>query len=107
SWLRALMLKSVGRCMDVLEAMGNGDLSQRVNWSGSDRLGRLGLAIDDFAGRISSMIGRIQRASVTVQTASDQSTQMAMQVDTRMKEELVALSQARNYSTDLENASGS
>lgn len=106
-WLRGLMLKSVGRCMDVLEAMGNGDLSQRVHWTGSDRFGRLGQAIDDFANRISSMIGRIQRASVTVQGASDESTKMAMQVDSRMKEELVALGQARNYSSDLETASGS
>jgi methyl-accepting chemotaxis protein len=107
NWLRGLLLKTVGRCMDVLEAMGNGDLSQRINWTGRDRFGRLGQAIDEFANRISSMIGRIQRASVTVQNASEESTQMAVQVDSRMKEELVALSQARTYSNDLETASGS
>ncbi len=106
NWLRGLLLKTVGRCMDVLEAMGNGDLSQRINWSGKDRFGRLGQAIDDFANRIAAMIGRVQRASVTVQGASEENRQMAGQVDSRMKEELVALSQARTYSNDLEAASG-
>ncbi len=95
SWLRAMMLRSVGRCVEVFEAMGNGDLSQRINWSGRDLLGRLGQSIDEFSNRLSGMIRQIQRAALTVQTASEDSNAMALQVDGRVKEELSALSQAR------------
>ncbi len=106
SWLRSVMLRSIGRCVEVFEAMGVGDLSQRINWHGNDVLGRLGQAIDEFAGRISAMIGQIQHASRTVLAASEQSSVISVQVDTRAKDELAALSQAQNYSHDLAAASG-
>jgi methyl-accepting chemotaxis protein len=107
SWLRGIVLRSIGRCVAVFEAMGTGDLSQRINWHGTDLLGRLGQSIDEFANRITTMIVSIQRASVTVQTASDRSSQMAVEVDGRMKEEIQALSQALRYSNDLAGAAGS
>jgi methyl-accepting chemotaxis protein len=106
SYLRRIVLRSIGRCVEIFEAMGTGDLSQRINWHGRDLLGRLGQTIDDFAERISGMIRRIQRASFTVQTASTESSKIALQVDGRVKEELAALAQALNYSTDLSNAAG-
>jgi methyl-accepting chemotaxis protein len=106
SMLRALILRNIRRCVDVFEAMGTGDLTQRINWHGRDLLGRLGGAIDEFAERISSMIVQIQRASVTVQTASQQNNQIAAEVDVRMSEELRALSQALAYSRDLSTAAG-
>jgi methyl-accepting chemotaxis protein len=105
-WLRNIVLRSIGRCVEIFEAMGAGDLTQRINWQGSDLLGRLGQAIDDFADRFTAIIRRIQNASLTVQQRSEQSSQIALQVDGRMKEELVALSQALQYSTDLANAAG-
>ncbi len=105
-WLRRIVLRSIGRCVEIFEAMGTGDLSQRVNWHGSDLLGRLGQAIDDFANRLSTMIVQIQRASITVQNASQQSNAIVAQVDSRVKEELAALSQALSYSGDLFSASG-
>ncbi len=105
AWLRTIVLRSIGQCVEIFEAMGTGDLSQRISWHGRDLLGRLGNSIDDFADRISGMIGRIQRATVTVQQASNQSNRLAIEVDDRVKEELAALSQALNYSSDLaENA---
>jgi methyl-accepting chemotaxis protein len=106
-WLRGIMLRSIGQCVEIFEAMGRGDLSQRINWRGADILGRLGQAIDDFANRITTMIRQIQRASLTVQGASQQSNQIALQVDGRVKEELTALSQALQYSSTLANAAGS
>jgi methyl-accepting chemotaxis protein len=105
-WLRTIVLRSIGRCVEVFEAMGVGDLSHRLNWHGKDLLGRLGQAIDDFADRISGMIVQIQRASLTVQGASEQSTQIAVQVDDRVREELAALAQALTYSNDLAAAAG-
>ncbi len=106
SWLRSIVLRSIGRCVEIFEAMGTGDLSQRINWHGRDLLGRLGQAIDEFANRISVIIRQIQRASATVQTASEQSSHIALQVDGRVKEELAALAQALKYSTDLSGAAG-
>ncbi len=106
TWLRSVMLRSVGRCVEVFEAMGMGDLSQRIHWHGRDLMGRLGQSIDEFADRISGMIGQIQHASLTVQGASEQSSAIALQVDDRVKEELAALSQALSYSHDLATTSG-
>lgn len=106
SWLRSIVLRSIGRFVQIFDAMANGDLSARVNWHGSDLLGRLGQAIDDFADRISAIVWKIQRASLTVQDASQQSNVLALQVDTRVKEELAALSQALQYSNDLAGAAG-
>jgi methyl-accepting chemotaxis protein len=105
-WLRRIVLRSIGRCVEIFEAMGTGDLSQRINWHGHDLLGRLGQAIDEFSDRISGIIRQIQRASLTVQTKSEQSSQIALQVDSRVKEELAALSQALQYSSDLAGAAG-
>ncbi|MGC2128942.1 MAG: methyl-accepting chemotaxis protein [Candidatus Aquilonibacter sp.] len=105
-WLRTIVLRGIGRCVEIFEAMGSGDLSQRINWHGHDLLGRLGQAIDQFADQISGIIRRIQRASLTVQTRSEQSSHIALQVDSRVKEELAALSQALQYSNDLAGAAG-
>ncbi len=100
------MTRGIGRCVQMFEAMGQGDLTERINWQGRDLLGRLGQAIDDFADRFSAIIRRIQNASLTVQQRSEQSSQIALQVDGRMKEELAALSQALQYSSDLAGAAG-
>ncbi len=105
-WLRSIVLRSIGRCVEIFEAMGSGDLSQRINWHGHDLLGRLGQSIDQFADRISGIIRQIQRASSTVQNKSEQSSHLALQVDDRVKEELAALSQALQYSNDLAGAAG-
>ncbi|MDE2482427.1 MAG: HAMP domain-containing protein [bacterium] len=106
AWLRSIVLRSVGRCVEVFEAMGTGDLSQRINWHGSDLLGRLGQAIDEFSERISRMIGQIQHASITVNDASVKNSSIALEVDGRVNEELSALSQALTYSHDLANTAG-
>jgi methyl-accepting chemotaxis protein len=105
-WLRNIVTRSIGRCVEIFESMGGGDLTERINWQGRDLLGRLGQTIDDFADRFSAIIRRIQVASLTVQQRSEQSSELALQVDGRMKEELVALTQALQYSTDLANAAG-
>ncbi|HUA09699.1 MAG TPA: HAMP domain-containing methyl-accepting chemotaxis protein [Candidatus Acidoferrales bacterium] len=105
-WLRSIVTRSIGRCVEIFEAMGTGDLSQRINWQGHDLLGRLGQAIDEFSDRISAIIRRIQRAALTVQSKSEQSSSIALQVDGRMKEELSALGQALQYSNDLSSAAG-
>jgi methyl-accepting chemotaxis protein len=106
-WFRSTMLKSIGRTVEVFEAMGSGDLSQRIMWQGRDLLGRLGTAVDDLGDRLAGMISQIQTASYTVQGASEQSNHIALECDGRMKEELSALGEALTYSGDLAGAAGS
>ena len=104
--LRRMVVRSISRCVDIFEAMGNGDLTQRVNWHGRDLLGRLGQAIDDLANRLATIIMSIQRAAITVQQASEASNHMAVEVDNRVKEEISQLTQALRYSNDLDNTAG-
>ncbi|HTU83394.1 MAG TPA: HAMP domain-containing methyl-accepting chemotaxis protein, partial [Candidatus Acidoferrales bacterium] len=106
SWFRTTMLKSVGRAVEVFEAMGNGNLSQRISWSGRDLLGRLGLAIDELGDRLAALISQIQKASITVRGASEQSNHIALEVDGRVKEELSTLGEALAYSEELGGAAG-
>jgi methyl-accepting chemotaxis protein len=107
TWFRRTMLQSIGRAVEVFEAMGNGDLSQRIAWVGSDLLGRLGQAIDELGDRLAALIAQIQTASVTVRGASEQSNHIALEVDGRVKEELSALGEALAYSGELGGAAGS
>jgi methyl-accepting chemotaxis protein len=106
-WFRRTMLASIGRIVDIFEAMGNGDLSERVGWHGRDLLARLGTAVDELGDRLAAIMQQIQGAAVTVQGASEQSNHLAVEVDGRMKEELSALGEALNYSADLSGAAGS
>jgi methyl-accepting chemotaxis protein len=106
-WFRGTALTSIGRVVDVFEAMGGGDLSERISWRGSDLLGRVGLAIDDLSKRLTEIIAQIQVASGTVQRASERSNRIALEVDGRVKQELSTLGEAIAYSRNLANAAGS
>jgi methyl-accepting chemotaxis protein len=106
-WFRSTTLTSVGRVVDVFEAMGSGDLSQRISWRGRDLLGRVGAAVDDLGNRLAAIIVQIQTASGTVQRASEQSNYTAREVDDRVKQELSALGEALAYSAHLGTAAGS
>ena len=103
---RRRMLQGLGRCVDVFESMGRGNLTSRVGWTGNDLLGRLGSSIDDLGGQLGGMIAQIQSAAHTVRGASEQSTKVALQVDARMKEELEALGEALSYSGDVSGTAG-
>ncbi|MHB8141328.1 MAG: methyl-accepting chemotaxis protein [Vulcanimicrobiaceae bacterium] len=98
SWFRTTMFRSIGRCVEIFEAMGNGDLTQRIGWHGKDLLGRLGQGIDDLGERLSAIIVRIQQAAETVEAASSQNNHIAQEIDVRVKDELAALAEALTFS---------
>jgi len=106
SWFRRSMNAGLGRCLDVFEAMGRGDLTARVGWSGSDLLGRLGSAVDRLGDRLSQIISTIQHAVMTVQTASSHTNDTARQVEARVSEELAALAMAAEFSTSVRATAG-
>jgi len=83
-WFRRTMLSGVGRCVDVFESMGRGNLRQRVGWHGSDLLGRLAQGVDELAERLSTMIGAIQTSAATVFTAIGDNNSTAFEVEERV-----------------------
>jgi len=106
SWFRRSMNMGLGRCLDVFEAMGRGDLTARVGWEGRDLLGRLGSAVDQLGERLSQIISTIQHAVMTVQTASSHTNDTARQVEARVSEELTALARAAEFSTSVRATAG-
>ncbi len=105
-WFRRTMQSGIGRCADIFEAIGNGDLTQRIGWHGTDLLGRLGQSVDQLADRLASMIGAIQKAAATVYGASGHGTDLAQAVDLRVKEELGALGEALSFSSEVSKTAG-
>ncbi|HUY42090.1 MAG TPA: methyl-accepting chemotaxis protein [Candidatus Dormibacteraeota bacterium] len=107
AWLRASILRTIGRCTEIFAAMGRGDLAARTGWAGSDLLGRLGSSIDALADRLSRTIGAIQRAATMLQEAGERSSRLAADVAQRAGEEHTVLGEAFAYSTELATAAGS
>jgi methyl-accepting chemotaxis protein len=106
AWLREMMLRGIGRCAEIFEAMGRGDLRARTEWTGNDVLGRLGGSVDTLSQRLGETIAQIQHAMVALQEASGRSTKLAHDVAARAAEERTALSEALNYSGTLGAAAG-
>ena len=106
-WFRRAMAGGLERVLDVFEAMGRGDLTARVNFSGRDLLGRFGQAVDQLGDRLAQIIATIQHAVLTVQTASQHTNETARQVESRVSEELVALAHAAELSTSVRSTAGS
>ncbi|HET7813550.1 MAG TPA: methyl-accepting chemotaxis protein, partial [Candidatus Baltobacteraceae bacterium] len=106
-WFRRAMARGLERVLDVFEAMGRGDLTARVNFSGRDLLGRFGQAVDQLGDRLAQIIATIQQAVLTVQSASQHTNETARQVESRVSEELVALAHAAELSTSVRSTAGS
>jgi methyl-accepting chemotaxis protein len=106
AWFRRAMSAGLGRCLDVFEAMGRGDLTARTGWVGRDLLGRLGSAVDQLGDRLAQIISTIQHAVMTVQTASSHTNDTARQVEARVAEELSALARASEFSTSVRATAG-
>ncbi|MDP9017788.1 MAG: methyl-accepting chemotaxis protein [Candidatus Eremiobacteraeota bacterium] len=106
SWFRKTMMSGVGRCVDIFEAMGQGNLTERVGWHGHDLLGRLAQGVDDLADRLSVMIGEIQSSAVTVFNSSGENTRISVEVDERVHEEIAALSDAHRFSSEVSATAG-
>ncbi len=106
AWFRRSMDAGLGRCLDVFEAMGRGDLTARVGWQGRDLLGRLGFAVDQLGERLSQIISTIQHAVLTVQSASSHTNDTARQVEARVAEELATLARAAEFSVSVRGTAG-
>jgi methyl-accepting chemotaxis protein len=104
-WLRASMFHGIGRCAELFEAIGSGDLSGRTGWTGRDVLGRLGISVDILAERLSAMMAQVQRTALAFQESSRYCSTLAREAAARANEEHVALAEALSYSGELAGAS--
>jgi methyl-accepting chemotaxis protein len=105
-WFRRTMLSGVGRCVDIFESMGRGNLTARIGWHGSDLLGRLAQGVDELADRLSVMIGAIQSSAGTVFNASGENNRISLEVDERVHEEIAALADAHRFSGEVSQTAG-
>ncbi len=104
--MRLVMLRGVGRCVEVLEAMERGDLMQRIGWVGDDLLGRLANAIDEHLQRLANIVSGIQRTSHAVEDVSNTNRLAVRELRSRVDSEGLALQDALGYSDAVARTSG-
>jgi len=81
----------VGRAVQVAEALARGDLTQKVESSSNDEIGRLMQALRGTVGQLASIVGRIKETSDMVGTASREIAQGNTDLSTRTEEQASAL----------------
>jgi methyl-accepting chemotaxis protein len=90
-----LMVRSitgpVGEAVRVAEALAKGDLTQKVEVSSNDEIGRLMHALKGTVGQLASIVGRIKETSDMVGTASREIAQGNADLSTRTEEQESAL----------------
>jgi methyl-accepting chemotaxis protein len=93
--LALLILRSitgpVGEAVRVAEALAKGDLTQKVEVSSNDEIGRLMHALKGTVGQLASIVGRIKETSDMVGTASREIAQGNADLSTRTEEQASAL----------------
>jgi len=83
--------KPVGEAVRVAEALARGDLTQTVEASSKDEIGRLMHALKGTVGQLATIVGRIKETSDTVGTASREIAQGNTDLSTRTEEQASAL----------------
>lgn len=72
-----LITRPLGRCVDVLERVRDGDLTARTELSGRDEVARLASAVDACTRSTAVMVDRVDRDAVRVASASEELSAVA------------------------------
>lgn len=67
-----LVLKRLKQVLVFTEKLGNGDLSEELNFKGNDEISRLGKSLDKAGLNIKSLVSDIMGISKTINTSSDE-----------------------------------
>ncbi|MHC1681819.1 MAG: methyl-accepting chemotaxis protein [Clostridiaceae bacterium] len=67
-----LVLKRLKQVLSFTEKLGNGDLSEELNFKGNDEISRLGKSLDKASSNIKSLVSDIMGISKTINTSSDE-----------------------------------
>lgn len=67
-------------------ANGEGDLTHRINVSGTDEIGQLGKAFNQFIGKLHNIITDVSKATNNVTTATDQISSQTVHLSNQLQE---------------------
>ena len=112
-----LVLKRLQKILDYTEKLGNGDLSQELNFKGNDEISRLGNGLDKACSNIKFLIADIESISkdvnssanellVTTQNSSSSITNIKTLTSTLNEEALNLIDITDKADTSIEEVSG-
>jgi methyl-accepting chemotaxis protein len=80
------MVGRVSRVKEVLEALAEGDLTQRTGLPGNDELGRMGVALDAATESMSAAVRALATSAHTLGTASEELSAVSSQISASAEE---------------------
>lgn len=94
---------------DVLQiSSGDGDLSRRINSKRQDETGELSRALDEFIGKLASLITEVKHGCLTVQTemqqmgmTAEQASQLSLQQDLALDMIVTAIEEMSGATKDV------
>lgn len=94
---------------DVVQiSSGDGDLSRRINSRRQDETGDLSRALDEFIGKLASLISEVKRGCLTVQTemqqmgmTAEQASQLSLQQDQALDMIVTAIEEMSGATKDV------
>ncbi|KTR04329.1 hypothetical protein NS365_15775 [Aureimonas ureilytica] len=113
SWMALSISRGLRRAVDLSEAIGAGDVSQRVEAKGSDEVGELLRSMNRMGEKLSTIVVDIRTSATQVASGSTQSAATAEQLSSGSTEQAAASEQASaaveemtaNIRQNAENAS--
>jgi methyl-accepting chemotaxis protein len=96
--------KPIQEVVDVVETIGNGDLTKTINADRGDELGRLLGAMAKMTGKLNEMIGEVRMGAGSVSTAAAQVASSASIVSQGTSEQAAAVEQVTSSMEEM-NAS--
>ena len=113
SWMALSISRGLRRAVELSDAIGSGDVSQRVVAKGSDEVGDLLRSMNRMGDKLSAIVGDIRVSATQVASGSTQSAATAEQLSSGSSEQAAASEQASaaveemtaNIRQNAENAS--
>ncbi|NTV29777.1 MAG: HAMP domain-containing protein [Candidatus Omnitrophica bacterium] len=79
-FLTTSITRPMSRCVDFMETMAGGDLTQRLKDERQDELGALSSAMDAFSESVSGMIGQVRGSSDTLSAVTKEISSSSQQI---------------------------
>ncbi len=90
TWLSLMIGRGLNRAVNLADAIGAGDVSQRVEAKGSDEIGDLLRSMNTMSGKLSEIVGDVLGSAAQVASGSRQSAATAEQLSSGSTEQAAA-----------------
>ncbi|WAJ27895.1 HAMP domain-containing methyl-accepting chemotaxis protein [Antarcticirhabdus aurantiaca] len=90
AWLSLSISRGLSRAVTLADAIGAGDVSQRVEAKGSDEIGDLLRSMNTMSGKLSEIVGDVLGSAAQVASGSRQSAATAEQLSSGSTEQAAA-----------------